>query len=144
MQMQRENLRLKKYSNRRLYDLDGRRYVTLDELARRVQSGANVTVSDAKTGADITQPTLAQVMLESRGGSRLLPVPLLVRLLRMRDEALEDFLGRYVVWAHEVYEKGDGEQSEAEKALGVTDQADVDALRSELAELKRNLEHTRS
>jgi polyhydroxyalkanoate synthesis repressor PhaR len=94
---------VKKYSNRRLYDTEESRYVTLDELADKVRAGAEVRVVDAKTEEDITQPTLAQIILESRNGSRLLPVPLLVQLIRMGDDALAEFLGRWVSSSLEIY-----------------------------------------
>ncbi len=41
--------------------------------------------------------------LESRNAARLLPVPLLVQLVRMGDDALAEFFSRYVAWALEVY-----------------------------------------
>jgi polyhydroxyalkanoate synthesis repressor PhaR len=94
---------VKKYANRRLYDMESSRYVTLEELAERVRAGADVRVLDAKTNEDLTQPTLAQIILESRGASRLLPTGLLVQLIRMNDEALGEFLGRYLSWALDMY-----------------------------------------
>ena len=94
---------VKKYSNRRLYDTDESRYITLDELAELVRGGSDVFVQDAKSGEDLTQVTLAHVILESRGGGRLLPVPLLVQMIRMGDDALAEFLGRYMSWAMELY-----------------------------------------
>ena len=94
---------IKKYGNRRLYDTGLSRYITLEELAAQVREGADVRVVDAKSGSDLTQATLAQIILESRGGSRLLPVPLLVQLIRMGDEALAEFFGRYVSGALELY-----------------------------------------
>ena len=94
---------IKKYGNRRLYDTGLSRYITLEELAGQVRDGADVRVIDAKSGSDLTQATLAQIILESRGGSRLLPVPLLVQLIRMGDEALAEFFGRYVSGALELY-----------------------------------------
>jgi polyhydroxyalkanoate synthesis repressor PhaR len=94
---------IKKYGNRRLYDTETSRYVTLDELAERVRTGTNVRVEDAKTHEDLTQSTLAQIILESRGASSLLPVPLLVQLIRLGDDALADFFGRYVSAALEMY-----------------------------------------
>lgn len=94
---------VKKYGNRRLYDTDTSRYVTLDEIAERVHHGEDIRVVDAKTGHDLTQTVLAQIILESRGAAKLLPVPLLKQLVRMRDDALADFFGRYVTWALEVY-----------------------------------------
>ena len=96
-------MEVKKYGNRRLYDTGGSRYVTLEEVAERVRLGEDLRVVDAKTGLDLTQVTLAQLILESRGAARLLPVPLLKQLLRMRDDALAEFFGRYVTWALEVY-----------------------------------------
>jgi len=96
-------MEVKKYGNRRLYDTGGSRYVTLEEIAERVRLGEDLRVVDAKTGLDLTQVTLAQLILESRGAARLLPVPLLKQLLRMRDDALAEFFGRYVTWALEVY-----------------------------------------
>ena len=96
-------MEVKKYGNRRLYDSEGSRYLTLEEIAERVRLGEDLRVVDAKTGHDLTQVTLAQLILESRGAARLLPVPLLKQLLRMRDDALTEFFGRYVAWALEVY-----------------------------------------
>lgn len=94
---------VKKYPNRRLYDTAESRYITLEDLASRIKAGSDVLVQDATSGADLTQATLTQIILESRGGARLLPVPLLLRLIRLGDEALAEFLGRYVSWALEMY-----------------------------------------
>ncbi|AKU95181.1 hypothetical protein AKJ09_01845 [Labilithrix luteola] len=94
---------VKKYPNRRLYDTTLSRYITLEDLAERIKGGADVRVLDAHTNADLTQTTLTQIILESRGAARLLPVPLLVRLIRLGDEALAEFFGRYVSWALELY-----------------------------------------
>jgi polyhydroxyalkanoate synthesis repressor PhaR len=94
---------VKKYGNRRLYDTEESRYVRLDEIAERIRGGADVQVVDAKSGADLTAPTLAQIIFEDRNAARLLPVPLLLQLIRMGDGPLADFLGRYVSWALEMY-----------------------------------------
>src|SRR5262249_54312363 len=94
---------VKKYGNRRLYDTEDSRYVRLDEIAERIRGGADVQVVDARSGADLTAPTLAQIIFEDRNAARLLPVPLLQQLIRMGDGPLADFLGRYVSWALEMY-----------------------------------------
>lgn len=93
---------IKKYTNRRLYDTDESRYITLDELTERIKQGTDVRVVDAKSGEDLTQATLVQIVLETRA-ARLLPVPLLARLIRMQDDALGDFFSRYVSTALEMY-----------------------------------------
>jgi polyhydroxyalkanoate synthesis repressor PhaR len=94
---------VKKYGNRRLYDTADSRYITLEELATKIRSGADARVVDAKTNEDLTQTTLTQIILESRGAGKLLPVPLLVQLIRLGDDALAEFFGRYITWALEVY-----------------------------------------
>jgi len=65
---------VKKYGNRRLYDTSDSRYITLENLADKVRQGAEVQVVDAKTGEDLTAPTLTQILIEGRGAGRLLPV----------------------------------------------------------------------
>ena len=97
---------IKKYSNRRLYDTVDSRYVTLDEVSEKIRMGFDVRVVDAKSGDDLTQPTLAQIILESRRAARLLPSALLVQLIRMDDDTLAEFFGRWLSWALEVYRFG--------------------------------------
>jgi polyhydroxyalkanoate synthesis repressor PhaR len=94
---------VKKYGNRRLYDTGESRYITLEELAEKIRKGSDVQVVDAKTGQDLTQATLTQIIVESRGAARLLPVPLLLQLIRMREDALAEFMGRWMTWALAVY-----------------------------------------
>lgn len=94
---------VKKYSNRRLYDTEASCYITLEELAVRVRAGADARVVDAKTGEDLTQVTLTQILIESRGAAHLFSPQLLLQLVRMGDDALADFFGRWVYWALEVY-----------------------------------------
>src|SRR5262245_55953370 len=95
---------IKKYTNRRLYDTDESRYITLDELAAKIRKGKeDARVVDAKTGEDLTQATLAQIIMESRGAARILPVPLLLQLIRLGDEALSEFLGLYLSQSLEGY-----------------------------------------
>lgn len=133
---------VKKYGNRRLYDTEQSRYVRLDEIADRIRAGADVQVLDAKTGADLTAPTLAQIIFEDRNAARLLPVPLLVQLIRMGEEPLADFLGRYMSWALEMYlqtRSGLGSLYNPFAALRRTSEPPAASGRDEVAELRREL-----
>ncbi|MEZ4404408.1 MAG: polyhydroxyalkanoate synthesis regulator DNA-binding domain-containing protein [Kofleriaceae bacterium] len=94
---------IKKYGNRRLYDTGESRYITQDELAQAIKRGTDVRVVDAKTGDDLTQATLAQLVLENAHAARALPVALLTQLIRLDDDALVEFFGRYVTSALELY-----------------------------------------
>lgn len=95
-------LLVKKYPNRRLYDTRNSRYITLDDLEKTVRMGEDVAVQDAQDGRDLTQETLTQIILDRNGG-RILPASLLLRLIRLDDAALGEFLTRYVGWALDMY-----------------------------------------
>jgi len=57
-------LRIQKYPNRRLYDRTGSRHLTAEQLHNLVAEGHRVQVSDSRTGEDITNVVLAQLLLE--------------------------------------------------------------------------------
>jgi len=94
---------VKKYGNRRLYDTGDSRYLTLEELATKIRSGADVRVVDAQTGEDLTQATLTQLVLEIGNAAKFLPVQLLVQMIRLSDDALAEFFSRYVTGALDMY-----------------------------------------
>ena len=62
--MKPKSILIRKYENRRLYDTTNSRYVNLDEVAKMMQNGDDVTVVDAATGEDITRLILTQIIVE--------------------------------------------------------------------------------
>ena len=56
-----EPVPIKRYANRRLYQPDACRYVTLDDLATMVEDDTAFTVREAATGEDITPSILQQI-----------------------------------------------------------------------------------
>lgn len=94
---------IKKYGNRRLYDTGDSRYITLEELAQKIRMGADVRVVDAQTNDDLTQATLAQLVLETGNAAKFLPVQLLTQMIRLSDDALAEFFSRYVTNALDLY-----------------------------------------
>ena len=61
---------IKKYSNRKLYDTQTRHYITLQDIARLVREGGDVTVVQRDTGEDLTPAILSQIVAreERQGG----------------------------------------------------------------------------
>src|SRR5512135_361111 len=55
---------IKRYANRKLYDTEAKRYVTLEDLAGFVRQGEDVRVVDHATGEDLTSQTLFQIIFE--------------------------------------------------------------------------------
>ncbi len=62
--MKQKSILIKKYENRRLYDITNSLYVNLDEIAKMIQNGANLRVVDATTDEDITRLILTQIIVE--------------------------------------------------------------------------------
>ena len=94
---------IKKYGNRRLYDSDLSRYITIEQLTEIIREGEDVQVIDADTASDLTAGTLMQVIIEGRHAGSLLPPTVLHQLIRLQDDALAEFFGRYVQVALELY-----------------------------------------
>ena len=89
-------LEIKKYPNRRYYDTTHSRHLTLDEIRSLIQQGYDIVVTDAKTGDDITAQLLTQIILELETAKLdSFPVPLLVRMIRMNDQVVKDFIEKY-------------------------------------------------
>jgi polyhydroxyalkanoate synthesis repressor PhaR len=63
---------IKRYSNRKLYDTQDSRYVTLQQIAVLVRNGDEIRVVDKDTQRDLTSATLAQILFEEeKRGPRL-------------------------------------------------------------------------
>ncbi len=85
---------IKRYSNRKLYDTEESRYVTLEELEEMIRAGREIRVLDAATGEDLTSVTLAQIILENERAHRAaLPTAFLHQLIK-HGEAWQDFVQR--------------------------------------------------
>lgn len=62
-QDEKKIITIKRYSNRKLYDMSHSRYITLAELGELIRLGENVRVIDNDTKADLTEMTLTQVLI---------------------------------------------------------------------------------
>ncbi len=56
--------KIKKYSNRRMYDTEESKVITLDDIATLIKNGEDVKVIDNTTGEDITTNVLLQTLLK--------------------------------------------------------------------------------
>lgn len=80
---------IKRYPNRKLYDTEAKRYITLDGIAKLIQAGAEVTVIDHTTEEDLTAVTLTQIIFEQekkKGG--FLPQSVLTGLVQAGGDTL--------------------------------------------------------
>jgi len=74
---------IKRYPNRKLYNTDAKRYITLDSIADLIRDGYDVEVRDHETSEDLTGVTLSQIIFErEKKDSGYLPNTLLTNLIR--------------------------------------------------------------
>ena len=85
---------IKRYSNRKLYDTQESRYVTLEEIEEMIRAGREITVVDAASGEDLTSVTLTQIILENERSHRAnLPSAFLHQLIK-HGEAWQEVVQR--------------------------------------------------
>jgi len=100
----RKHLDVRKYPNRRYYDATHSRHMTLEELRSLIREGYDITVTDSKTGADITAQVLTQIILELETPKiDSFPVALLLRMIRSNDQVVRDFVEKYFNQAFGAY-----------------------------------------
>lgn len=88
---------IKKYANRRLYDTEASRHVTLDGIRQLVAGGEDVVVIDDTSGQDITRSILLQVISEQeQGGRPILSADMLKQIIRFYGNPLQDMMGGYL------------------------------------------------
>ncbi|MGW8325369.1 MAG: polyhydroxyalkanoate synthesis regulator DNA-binding domain-containing protein, partial [Desulfobacterales bacterium] len=92
-----DTVKLKKYANRRLYDMEKSEYVTLNQVADLIRKGRQVEIVDAKTKEDVTAFILTQIILEeAKSNNFLLPVPVLHLIIQYGDNILGEFFEKYL------------------------------------------------
>lgn len=125
---------IKRYSNRKLYDTEDKRYVTLEEVAALVRGGADVKVLDNETEEDLTTVTLSQILLEKeRKHKSQLPKSFFTNVLQSGakiKEALVEQADRFF---------GPGLEN-ALKSLRIPSRSEFDALVKTVESLEQKLE----
>lgn len=99
-----ETLRIRKYPNRRYYDVTNSRHITLAELYERVRAGARITVEDSRTGDDITSAVLTQILLEHASEKlEIFPAKLLHQAIQANQQMLTSFVKDYFAKALDAF-----------------------------------------
>ena len=89
---------IKKYQNRKLYDTKDSCYITLDEIAKLIKRGEDVTVIDNKSKNDVTSIILTQILVDQEKSQKsILPLTMLKNIIRDGRGSLFDFIQRYVM-----------------------------------------------
>ncbi len=88
----------KKYPNRRLYDIEESKYVTVEDIRKIILEGESISVVDSKTEKDLTRTVLMQIISEQEGEGHepILTNRVLEQLIRFYGDAMQSVVGRYI------------------------------------------------
>jgi polyhydroxyalkanoate synthesis repressor PhaR len=88
---------IKRYSNRKLYNTQTSRYITLKGIAELLEGGEDVRVIDNESGEDITSITLSQILVDTERSHRAAPGgSLFTGIFQRGGDALYEALSRGV------------------------------------------------
>ena len=88
---------IKKYPNRRLYDTEDSKYITLDDVKQLVLAGVDFCVKDVKTDEDLTRNILLQIISEQEhDGEPFFSTELLTQIIRSYGDSLQSIAGDYI------------------------------------------------
>ena len=89
---------LKKYPNRRLYDLTDSKYVTVEDVRKMILKGDSIKVEDSKDGKDITRSVLLQILAdqESEGHEPVLTNRAIEQIIRFYGQDFGGVVSRYI------------------------------------------------
>jgi polyhydroxyalkanoate synthesis repressor PhaR len=88
---------IKKYPNRRLYDTEVSRYITLEEIRKLVLQGVEFTVVDNRSRRDITRFILLQVISEQEeGGDPIFSTEILTQIIRFYGDSMQSTMSGYL------------------------------------------------
>lgn len=102
-----EAITIKKYANRRLYNMATSTYITLADVAAMVRAGQEFVVLDARSGEDITRLILTQIIVDAEAqDGAVLPIPFLRDLISAYGDASRAMLPSYLEQSMRAFHEG--------------------------------------
>ena len=139
---------IKRYANRKLYDTEHSRYVTLDQISEMIRNGDDVKIVDNKTKEDLTTVTLAQIIFEEEKKQRsFLPLGAMRNIIQSGGEWFAE-AQRRVQSILPLKKKEDGTDADPVPAVAAEDTSEpgdeAAQQKKRLAALREWVEHSKS
>ena len=90
--------KLKKYPNRRLYDMTDSQYVTVEDVRKLIVRGESIEVIDSRDESDLTRSVLLQILAEQEqeGHGTVLTNRTIEQLIRFYGDSFGRVVSRYI------------------------------------------------
>ena len=112
---------IKKYPNRRLYDTEESKYITLDDVKQLVLAGVDFMVKDVKTDEDLTRNILLQIISEQEHDCEpFFSTKLLTQIIRSYGDSLQSIAGDYIQRSMQLFVEQQKQIQEAMTANPIT------------------------
>ncbi|HEY5923026.1 MAG TPA: polyhydroxyalkanoate synthesis regulator DNA-binding domain-containing protein [Kofleriaceae bacterium] len=138
---------IKRYANRKLYDTEHSRYVTLDQISEMIRNGDDVKIVDNKTKEDLTTVTLAQIIFEEEKKQRsFLPLNAMRNIIQSGGEWFAEAQRRVqsILPGKKKEDGTDGEQdADATATEEPTADSEAAAKKKSLAALREWVDHSK-
>jgi len=97
---------IKKYPNRRLYDTDRSKYITLEDVKKLAIEGIEFCVKDVKSEEDLTRNILLQIIAEQEhNGEPLFSTQALTQLIRCYGQSYQNVISEYLQNSIDIFTK---------------------------------------
>src|SRR6187200_988697 len=109
---------IKRYANRKLYDTQRSRYVTLDQIAEMIRTGDDVKIVDNNSKEDLTTVTLAQIIFEEEKKQKsFLPLNAMKNIIQSGGERIEELVSQAQKKVSGVFSRKAGDKPNGESEL---------------------------
>ncbi len=122
---------IKRYANRKLYDTQRSRYVTLDQIAEMIRDGEDVKIVDNNSKEDLTTVTLAQIIFEEEKKQKsFLPLNAMRNIIQSGGERIEELVTQAQKRVSGVFSRNptapEGANGEAEAPIAATPEEEAE------------------
>ncbi|HWE30402.1 MAG TPA: polyhydroxyalkanoate synthesis regulator DNA-binding domain-containing protein [Polyangia bacterium] len=104
---------VKRYANRKLYDTQRSRYVTLEQIADMIRSGEDVKIVDNNSKEDLTAITLTQIIFEEEKKQSFLPLSALRNIIQSGASNITQVASQAGERVRGIFKREGGENGEA-------------------------------
>jgi polyhydroxyalkanoate synthesis repressor PhaR len=106
---------IKRYANRKLYDTQHSRYVTLDQISEMIRAGDEVKIIDNKSKEDLTSVTLAQIIFEEEKKQKsFLPLQAMRNIIQTGGDSIQQLVSEAQKRVTGAFQKKEGADGAAE------------------------------
>ena len=123
---------IKRYRNRKLYNTNTKRYITLDDVGELIRGGGEIVVTDSVSGEEVTEHILTQVIMgQEKKGQGILSHDLLMELIKARLDTLA---------AVKLLLQSSADWEGGLSSIGIATRQDVEKLSKEIDNLSRAID----